>query len=191
MYHCHADLIARVQAVSSRAHWPSGGRSRRRITRAGLPATTTYGSTSCTNGTACRVPRNRHAASLHAGFQMLMTASTQQQGQATTVCTSFFLAPGNVSQYRILRMTIYASRIADDTQSRRTWRKRDKLPTLVTTAPAPTTTPSPIVRPPFFGEITIAEPPNQQSLPMVMGCANSGPAREGAGRPCASLLLYI
>ncbi len=51
--------------------------------------------------------------------------------------------------------------------------------TFVTTAPAPITTPSPIVKPPFFGEITIADPPNQQSLPMVMGWANSGPAQMG------------
>ncbi len=60
--------------------------------------------------------------------------------------------------------------------------------TRVTTAPAATTTPLPMVRPPFLGEITIAEPPNQQSLPMVMGCENSGPAHGGVGRPCASLL---
>ena len=59
--------------------------------------------------------------------------------------------------------------------------------TLVTTAPAPTTAPSPIVRPPFFGEITIAEPPNQQSLPMVIGYANSGPA-QGATDVCTWLL---
>ena len=42
---------------------------------------------------------------------------------------------------------------------------------------SPTVTPSPMVRPPGLLS-TMAEPPNQQSLPMVIWCANSGPARQ-------------
>ena len=64
------------------------------------------------------------------------------------------------------------------------WVQGDGVSTRVTTAPAPMTAPSPMVSPPFFVEITMAEPPNQQSLPMVIGCANSGPAHRadrGAG----------